>query len=49
MRKLFLVYLQRQKMSSDDLLTKFDEIVKRFKKEFNEIIEGEPAKQNEPK
>jgi hypothetical protein len=31
-------------MSSDDLLTKFDEMVKRFKQEFNEIIEGERAK-----
>ncbi len=36
-------------MSSDDSLTKFDEIVKRFKKEFNEIIEGERAKLKEPK
>ena len=31
-------------MSSDDLLTKFDEMVKRFKQEFNEIVEGERAK-----
>ncbi|CAB4042100.1 Chaperone dnaK2 [Paramuricea clavata] len=31
-------------MSTDDLLTKFDEMVKRFKQEFNEIIEGERAK-----
>jgi hypothetical protein len=31
-------------MSTDDLLTKFDEMVKRFREEFNEIIEGERAK-----
>ena len=31
-------------MSSEDLLTKFDELVKRFKNEFNEIIEAERAK-----
>ena len=31
-------------MSSEDLLAKFDEMVKRFKHEFNEIIEGERAK-----
>ena len=31
-------------MSSEDLLAKFDEMVKRFKQEFNEIIEGERAK-----
>jgi hypothetical protein len=31
-------------MSSEDLLAKFDELVKRFKEEFNEIIQGERAK-----
>ena len=31
-------------MSSADLLAKFDELVKRFKEEFNEIIQGERAK-----
>ena len=31
-------------MSSSDLLTKFDDQVKRFKDEFNEIVEGERAK-----
>ena len=31
-------------MSSVDLLAKFDDLVKRFKEEFNEIIEGERAK-----
>ena len=31
-------------MSSEDLLAKFDEMVKRFKQEFNEIIEGERVK-----
>jgi hypothetical protein len=31
-------------MSSEDLLAKFDEMVKRFKQEFNEIIEGERSK-----
>ena len=31
-------------MSSEDLLAKFDEMVKRFKQEFNEIIEGQRAK-----
>ena len=31
-------------MSSVDLLSKFDEVVKRFKKEFDEIIEEERAK-----
>ena len=31
-------------MSSSDLLTKFDDLVKRFKAEFNEVIEGERAK-----
>ena len=31
-------------MSSDDLLTKFDDLVVRFKKEFNSIIEEERAK-----
>ena len=30
-------------MSSDNLLTKFDKMVKRFKQEFNEVIEGERA------
>ena len=30
--------------SSDLLLTKFDDLVKRFKAEFNEVIEGERAK-----
>ncbi|CAB3993092.1 Hypothetical predicted protein [Paramuricea clavata] len=34
-----LVHLQRDKMSSDDLLAKFDEIVKRFRCAFHEIIE----------
>ena len=31
-------------MSCEDLLTKFDEMVKRFRSEFNDIIEGERAK-----
>jgi hypothetical protein len=31
-------------MSSEDLLAKFDELVKRFKEEFNTIIQGERAK-----
>ena len=31
-------------MSSEDLLTKFDELVKRFKNEFDEIIQAERAK-----
>ncbi|XP_028411495.1 uncharacterized protein LOC114534140 [Dendronephthya gigantea] len=31
-------------MSSDELLTKFDDLVKRFKEEFHEIVEGERAK-----
>ena len=31
-------------MSCGDLLNKFDDLVKRFKDEFNEIIEGERAK-----
>jgi hypothetical protein len=31
-------------MSSEDLLTKFDDLVKRFRNEFNDIIEGERAK-----
>ena len=31
-------------MSGEDLLTKFDNLVKRFRKEFNHIIEGERAK-----
>ncbi len=31
-------------MSCSDLLTKFDDKVKRFKDEFNEIVEGERAK-----
>ncbi len=31
-------------MCSSDLLTKFDDLVKRFKAEFNEVIEGERAK-----
>ena len=31
-------------MSSEDLLAKFDELVKRFKEEFNEIIQGEREK-----
>ena len=31
-------------MSGEDLLTKFDELVKRFRNEFNDIIEGERAK-----
>ena len=31
-------------MSSEDLLTKFDDLVKRFRSEFNDIIEGERAK-----
>ncbi len=31
-------------MSSVDLMSKFDEIVKRFKKEFNQIVEEERAK-----
>ncbi|CAB4045756.1 SH3KBP1-binding 1 [Paramuricea clavata] len=31
-------------MSSTNLLAKFDELVKRFKEEFNEIIQGERAK-----
>ena len=31
-------------MSAEDLLTKFDDLVKRFRNEFNDIIEGERAK-----
>ena len=31
-------------MSDEDLLTKFDALVKRFRSEFNVIIEGERAK-----
>ena len=31
-------------MSGEDLLTKFDALVKRFRNEFNDIIEGERAK-----
>ena len=31
-------------MSGKDLLTKFDDLVKRFRNEFNDIIEGERAK-----
>ena len=31
-------------MSSEDLLAKFDDLVKRFRNEFNDIIEGERAK-----
>jgi hypothetical protein len=31
-------------MSSEDILAKFDELVKRFKEELNEIIQGERAK-----
>jgi hypothetical protein len=38
------VHLKRDKMSGEDLLTKFDELVKRFRNEFNDIIEGERAK-----
>jgi hypothetical protein len=38
------VYLERYKMSGEDLLTKFDDLVKRFRSEFNDIIEGERAK-----
>jgi hypothetical protein len=38
------VLLKRDKMSGEDLLTKFDDLVKRFRNEFNDIIEGERAK-----
>jgi hypothetical protein len=38
------VYLERYEMSGEDLLTKFDDLVKRFRSEFNDIIEGERAK-----
>ncbi len=38
------IVIKREKMSSSDLLTKFDDLVKRFKAEFNEVIEGERAK-----
>jgi hypothetical protein len=38
------VLLKRDKMSGEDLLTKFDDLVKRFRSEFNDIIEGERAK-----
>ena len=31
-------------MSGEDLLTKFDDLVKRFRNEFNDIVEGERAK-----
>ena len=31
-------------MSSADLLSKFDELVKQFKQQFNEIVESERAK-----
>ena len=37
------VLLKRDKMSGD-LLAKFDDLVKRFRNEFNDIIEGERAK-----
>ena len=42
--KSFSVLLKRDKMSSEDLLAKFDDLVKRFRNEFNDIIEGERAK-----
>ena len=42
--KSFSVHLKRDKMSGEDLLTKFDDLVKRFRNEFNDIIEGERAK-----
>ena len=42
--KSFSVLLKRDKMSGEDLLTKFDDLVKRFRNEFNDIIEGERAK-----
>ena len=42
--KSFSVYLKRDKMSGEDLLAKFDDLVKRFRNEFNDIIEGERAK-----
>jgi hypothetical protein len=38
------VLLKRYNMSGDDLLTKFDDLVKRFRSEFNVIIEEERAK-----
>jgi hypothetical protein len=38
------VYLKSDKMSGEDLLAKFDDLVKRFRSEFNDIIEGERAK-----
>ena len=31
-------------MSGEDLLAKFNDLVKRFRNEFNDIIEGERAK-----
>ena len=34
---------KRQKMSCGDLLNKFDDLVKRFREEFNEIVETERA------
>ena len=42
--KSYSVLLKRDKMSGEDLLTKFDDLVKRFRSEFNDIIEGERAK-----
>jgi hypothetical protein len=40
----FLVHLKRDKMSCTDLLSKFDDLVKGFKEEFDEIVEDERAK-----
>jgi hypothetical protein len=42
--KIILSAFKRYKMSGEDLLTKFDDLVKRFRSEFNDIIEGERAK-----
>jgi hypothetical protein len=42
--KIILSAFKRYKMSGEDLLTKFDDLVKRFRNEFNDIIEGERAK-----
>ena len=43
MLKSFRAPFQYENMSSQNLLQKFDELVKNFKKQFDEIIEGERA------
>jgi hypothetical protein len=39
-----ILSLKRNKMNGEDLLTKFEDLVKRFRNEFNDIIEGERTK-----